>query len=247
MVLAAEFTTTTLVAWIIVALVVGLILGWVLRPWLIGDRLRVEYEAKLAVADEEKAAVDAGLAAAEASLDAAKSELETRRADAVRMGAELAGASGRVNELEASLHQQALERDVDRERLGADAARIAALEARVVDLEAEAAGAVPVAPATAPVPDKESATRRVAEIAARTRGEGPAVDDDLKRIRGIGPVIEGLLKDMGITSFAQIARFRGDDIAQVAAALDSFPDRIERDDWMTSAVRLHQEKYGDPV
>ena len=91
---------------------------------------------------------------------------------------------------------------------------------------------------------KEAATRKVAEIAERTRGGESPVEDDLKRVHGIGPVIDGLLKGMGITSFRQIARLQHDDIAYVAAALESFPDRIQRDDWMTSAARLHEEKYG---
>ena len=85
----------------------------------------------------------------------------------------------------------------------------------------------------------------MAEIARRTAGEGPVSDDDLKRVKGIGPKIEGILKGLGITSFQQIARFEQDDIAYVSAALDAFPGRIERDDWMGKAAALHREKYGE--
>jgi NADH-quinone oxidoreductase subunit E len=73
------------------------------------------------------------------------------------------------------------------------------------------------------------------------------VEDDLQRIHGIGPTIAGLLRGMDITSFRQIARFEPDDVAYVAAALDAFPDRIGRDDWMSCAARLHEEKYGEPA
>jgi len=98
----------------------------------------------------------------------------------------------------------------------------------------------------AALPDKEEATARVAEIAARTAGEGPVSDDDLKRVHGIGPKLERLLKDMGITSYRQIAGFRDDDIAYVAVAIESFPGRIQRDDWMSSAASEHERKYGEP-
>jgi NADH-quinone oxidoreductase subunit E len=90
-------------------------------------------------------------------------------------------------------------------------------------------------------------TVSVEEIAARTAGAGQPPDDDLKLIRGIGPKLERLLKDVGITSFAQIARLEADDIAVVADALGSFPKRIERDDWVGSAARLHQDNYGRPA
>jgi predicted flap endonuclease-1-like 5' DNA nuclease len=33
----------------------------------------------------------------------------------------------------------------------------------------------------------------------------------------------------------------------VTAALDAFPGRIERDDWMSSAAEQHQSKYGEPA
>ena len=91
------------------------------------------------------------------------------------------------------------------------------------------------------------ATTSVEVIAARTAGDDPRRDDNLQLIRGIGPKLEGLLKDMGITSFAQIARFDEPDVAVVAAALGSFPHRIERDDWIGGAARLHEETYGEPV
>jgi NADH-quinone oxidoreductase subunit E len=84
-------------------------------------------------------------------------------------------------------------------------------------------------------------------IAARTAGDGPRHDDDLQLIHGIGPKLERRLKDMGITSFAQIARFGAADIAVVAGALGSFPKRIERDDWVAGAAHLHQETHGEPI
>ena len=99
----------------------------------------------------------------------------------------------------------------------------------------------------AELPDKVAAVAKVAEIATRTRGDGPRVEDDLKLIHGVGPKLEQLLKSMDITSFRQVAHFTRDDIQYVTAALDAFPGRIERDDWMSSAAEEHLKKYGEPA
>jgi predicted flap endonuclease-1-like 5' DNA nuclease len=72
----------------------------------------------------------------------------------------------------------------------------------------------------------------------------PKVKDDLKTIPGIGPVLEKTLNRMGIASYAQIARFTRKDIDRVAAALNSFPDRILRDDWVGGAKKEVRRKYG---
>lgn len=93
-----------------------------------------------------------------------------------------------------------------------------------------------------------TARDRVSEIASRTAGGLTPPDDDLVRIHGVGPKIARLLVSMGITSFRQVARFTPEDVTVVNEALEVFPGRIERDDWMSSARELHREVYGsDPV
>ena len=92
------------------------------------------------------------------------------------------------------------------------------------------------APRIGDLPTKQEGLVRMAEIAERTLGGAPAVDDDLKQIHGIGPKLERTLKDLGISSFRQIANFTADDVAYVTAALDAFKGRIERDDWMSGAA-----------
>jgi len=71
----------------------------------------------------------------------------------------------------------------------------------------------------------------------------PAEKDDLKRIKGIGSVMETTLYALGVTSYRQIAEFTPADIARVSEALDAFPGRIERDDWIGGAKRHYIEKY----
>jgi len=59
--------------------------------------------------------------------------------------------------------------------------------------------------------------------------------DDLKKIHGIGPVIERALNKMGTYTYIQIARWTPTDIAKVARKLETVPERIKRDAWIARA------------
>lgn len=72
----------------------------------------------------------------------------------------------------------------------------------------------------------------------------PEGHDDLKRIKGIGPVRERILFGLGITTYRQIAAFSQQDIERVAAAIDTFPNRILRDDWIGGAEREYAKRCG---
>jgi large subunit ribosomal protein L21 len=61
--------------------------------------------------------------------------------------------------------------------------------------------------------------------------------DDLKKISGVGPVLEKKLNALGITQYAQIMAFSADDIERVDAVLD-FKGRIERENWIEQAKTL---------
>jgi predicted flap endonuclease-1-like 5' DNA nuclease len=58
--------------------------------------------------------------------------------------------------------------------------------------------------------------------------------DDLKRIRGIGVLIEKKLNSLGITHYEQIANWTGADIERISRILD-FKGRIERENWIEQA------------
>ena len=68
-----------------------------------------------------------------------------------------------------------------------------------------------------------------------------AQHDDLKQIFGIGPVTEKTLNKLGITSYSQLAELKQHDIDKIAEALQIFPGRIERDNWVGGARRQLQE------
>ena len=65
--------------------------------------------------------------------------------------------------------------------------------------------------------------------------EGEA--DNLKRISGVGPVLEKTLNGLGIFHFRQIAALTESDIAWIDGYLN-FPGRIEREGWIAQAAEL---------
>lgn len=98
------------------------------------------------------------------------------------------------------------------------------------------------APAAAPAgPSDVSHLRSVRSEAlrgddgARAFGSRNAGDvDDLKRIRGIGVLIEKKLNSLGITQYEQVANWTGADIERISRILD-FKGRIEREHWIEQA------------
>ena len=62
----------------------------------------------------------------------------------------------------------------------------------------------------------------------------PAISDDLKRIRGIGVLIEKKLNSMGVVTYEHIANWTAQDIERVSQSLD-FKGRIERENWVEQA------------
>lgn len=64
--------------------------------------------------------------------------------------------------------------------------------------------------------------------------DAPENSDDLKRIRGVGVLIEKRLNTLGVTSYEQIANWTADDIERISNVLD-FKGRIERENWVEQA------------
>jgi len=65
----------------------------------------------------------------------------------------------------------------------------------------------------------------------------PAAPDDLKMISGVGPKIEGILHELGVYTFAQVAAWKKAEREWVDEHL-SFHGRIEREDWVRQAKAL---------
>lgn len=60
--------------------------------------------------------------------------------------------------------------------------------------------------------------------------------DELKKIEGIGPFIEKKLNDIGIYTFEQVSMLNEESISLITDAIQFFPGRIEKDDWVGQAA-----------
>jgi NADH-quinone oxidoreductase subunit E len=115
---------------------------------------------------------------------------------------------------------------------------------RAPEVKTEAPAQAAAMPESAPAAEPAAASVALAEIPPAGEGGKPGLygsrpddADDLKEISGVGPKLEGILNDMGIYRFAQIAVWTTDNIAWVDERL-KFKGRIERDDWVSQAKIL---------
>lgn len=95
----------------------------------------------------------------------------------------------------------------------------------------------PYEPLLTPVPAAPAPTP------ASTAPDRPGADDDVLRIKGIGPELKALLAGLGVTSLAQIARWDDADIAAIDLHLTGYHGRITRESWVEQARLLEGEAY----
>ncbi len=76
-------------------------------------------------------------------------------------------------------------------------------------------------------------------------------EDDLTRIKGVGPKLSVRLKELGVISYQQIAEWTDADIDRIDSQLGRFEGRIRRDSWVEQARMLatgnahaYEEKFG---
>ncbi len=62
--------------------------------------------------------------------------------------------------------------------------------------------------------------------------------DDLKMIKGVGPKLEGVLNDMGVYHFDQVAAWSDEHVAWADQNLVGFKGRVSRDGWVDQAKAL---------
>jgi len=116
-------------------------------------------------------------------------------------------------------------------------------ESEVVEKAQKAAEVAPVEEKVAAAPVEE-AVEEAAEAPAKAEEAAPAPakkkaapasqGDKLTDLNGIGPVIEGKLQAMGITTFKQIADFTPEDVERIDGELN-FKGRIDREEWIAQA------------
>ncbi|WP_425090401.1 50S ribosomal protein L21 [Tropicimonas sp. S265A] len=105
-------------------------------------------------------------------------------------------------------------------------------------MAATGAGSVSAAAVEAAAP-KKAPTKKAAPEAEAEAPAAPAGADDLKKLSGVGPALEKKLLEAGVTTFAQIAAWTDEDVADMDEKL-SFKGRIEREGWIAQAKELAQ-------
>lgn len=115
----------------------------------------------------------------------------------------------------------AVARDVGQTSANANSDAVAAASASA---DAEAGASVPPTVAPPPAPSPAPAPTGAA--------------DDLKKIKGVGPKLVALLKEQGVTTYAQIAAWSDADVTRIDETLGRFKGRITRDQWVEQAKLL---------
>ncbi|MGB1217787.1 MAG: hypothetical protein ACPG5P_07910, partial [Saprospiraceae bacterium] len=127
--------------------------------------------------------------------------------------------------------------------------KIGDLESENADMKQRLASNMQMATA-APILEEKSKDEIAADAQAEVKaalGTKIAVasedeKDDLKLINGVGPFIEKKLNNLGIYTFEQISQFDDALSNTVTDAIEFFPGRIQRDDWVGQAKILMGKK-----
>lgn len=115
----------------------------------------------------------------------------------------------------------------------------AARNQALIDAPTAAAPQVPIPPATpAGLAGVGEAVEAAVERQQIRAAEASGIDDDLTRLKGVGPKLAAQLGEMGITTFSQIAAWHDADIDRIDAGLGRFQGRIRRDSWVEQARLL---------
>lgn len=117
-----------------------------------------------------------------------------------------------------------------------------AIDQAIEDSAEEVADVLTTPPPPEPLkPAREAIAAPRYETAPPTDGDRPDIappvgdPDDLAKLKGVGPKLNALLTELGVTRFDQIAAWTSDDVAKVDPYLGSFKGRITRDKWIEQA------------
>ena len=86
---------------------------------------------------------------------------------------------------------------------------------------------------------EEAAAEPAPEAPPPAPAPAPAPEgDDLSRIKGLGPKLQKLLPELGLSTFAQIAALTEADLAELDTKLGAFAGRPAKDNWVEQAKYL---------
>lgn len=163
--------------------------------------------------------------------DARSAEADQALADAARLRQENENLARRLGEAEARAEPPQAEAE---ESIKTGAAAMPAAETKP-----KAKPAAKKAAAKAAKPVEKPVDKSVEKSVDKPVEKSPAVavQDDLTRIKGLGPKAAAALADGGVTRFGQIAAWSDADIASWDEKING-RGRITRDDWVGQAKTL---------
>ena len=86
---------------------------------------------------------------------------------------------------------------------------------------------------------EEAAAEPAPEAPPPAPAPAPAPEgDDLSRIKGLGPKLQKLLPELGLSTYAQIAALTEADLAELDTKLGAFAGRPAKDNWVEQAKYL---------
>ena len=193
--------------YMLLAFIVGVLVGW-----FIWGRLRGE-------------------------LDSLRSDLDRTRSERDRLRTEV-DACGRARaDLEGQLRAASTDKAAAPATLTSTAAASRSSTAKSTPAKSASAPKPAAAKSVAPKATPKTAVAPAAKKAATVPNAAAGKADNLRRLIGIGPVNEKLLKGQGVTTFAQIAAWTPADIERIEHALQ-FGGRVEREHWVEQAKLL---------
>ncbi|MEM6701936.1 MAG: hypothetical protein AAF690_04485 [Acidobacteriota bacterium] len=227
-----------------------------------GESARGSLEARVAELEAALSSKERQLLASQGEAKAAVSKLESAESQwTAKLGA-LAASSSAAGETQAEL---------DRQRSAAENARAQLDEARsdledckskrqelestwgtrYADLEREIEALRPLSKTVEArdltIRELEARIADLESASAEQQYQEKGTRDDLKKIYGIGQVLEKFLNDRGVYWFHQLARWTSADVHRIEEELPEFQGRIERDDWIGGAREEYFKKYGERI
>ena len=173
-----------------------------------------------------------------------KAAKKAEEAEAKKMAKEEAEAKKKAGEEAAAKKKAKEEADAKKAKEAEEkaAARKKADEEKAKKAEEAAAAAAAAKPVTKEAKKKEELKRvkaNASKIDFKVLGTAKASEkDDLQVIKGIGPFIEEKLNALGIYTYRQISKMNSKLEDSVNLAIEFFPGRVKRDQWVAQAKVL---------
>jgi predicted flap endonuclease-1-like 5' DNA nuclease len=218
--------------YVVLAFLVGVLVGWFIWGRLRGelDSLRGDLDRTRSERDRLRADSDR-LTGELNACGKTRADLERRLREAQAAPAAGSSAAKPAGQASAALMSTpATAKSAATKPAPAKPAAVKAVPAKPTAKPAAAKASAPAKSATSkPAPAKKAAPPPAKPVSGKP--------DNLRRLIGIGPVNEKLLKAQGVTSFAQIAGWTAADIKRIEDVMN-FDGRIARERWIEQAKLL---------